>query len=111
MANNPVSGFPDVWGKHGVPLVDHTGPASYVTGGETLGTPTYGGSNVLGTRGYTYVSGGMTNSGTYRVDCLYGGSGVRSQVKLRWTVVATGAQVAATTNLSAETVRLLVIGG
>jgi hypothetical protein len=36
MGNTAVKGYTDVWGKHGAAIYDHTGPASYVTGGEKL---------------------------------------------------------------------------
>ena len=118
MANNPVQGFPDVWGKHSVTVVEHNGPASYVTGGETasLKTPAFGGSTTVGTRGFAYVAGGADYSATYRVDPVYSSAntpnaGIRNAVTLKWTVIATGAEVANATNLSAFTVRLLVVGG
>lgn len=92
MANNPVQGFPDTWGKHAVTVIEHNGPTSYVTGGETaaLATPSWGGSTTVGTRGFSYVSGGIDYAGAYRVDPDYSAAnspnaGIRNQVSLRWT--------------------------
>jgi len=105
MADKSVKGFPDTWGQHGVPLIDHKGPSSYVSGGEVIDAP------FLGPRIYAFIVGGLTNSGTYRVDAIYGGTGLRNSVSLKWTVASTGQEVTSGTNLSSETVRLLVIGG
>ena len=42
----------------------------------------------------------------------YSGSGsISSAMKLHWYVAATGAEVANATNLSGETVRLMILGG
>lgn len=121
MADNPVSGFPDVFGKHGVALVEHTGPASYVqvsgsAGGDVLKTPSFGGSTQVGTRSYAYVDCAMDYSGVYVVYPIYSSlntpnAGIRTQIQLKWVTASTGAEVAPGTNLSAKTVRLLVIGG
>ena len=111
MSNIVVAGVEPWGGRSRAVILDHTGPTSYATGGESLGQSAFGGPNILGLAGFYKVDGGLTMSGTYRVDCIYGGAGVRSTVKLKWTVYATGTEVAAATNLSGETVRLLAIGG
>lgn len=105
MADKTIKGFPDTWGEHNVPLVDHKGPSSYASGGEVITAP------FLGPRIYAFIVGGLTYSGTYRVDAIYGSTGLRSSVNLKWTVASTGQEVAGGVNLSGETVRLLVIGG
>lgn len=113
MSNTPVPGYSDVWGKHGAWSGDHTGPASYTTGGETLGqaSNSYGGVNQFGLRNIDNVVGSVSDSGTYYVLPQFTGTGTRTQFKLLWFVVASGAQVGAAVNLSTETVRLLIIGG
>ena len=94
-------------------MVDHYGPASYVTGGESWPQQsTFGGPNSAGLNGVNWVNGGITEDGTYRVVPVTGGGGSKKgQIKLVWYVVATGAQVAAAVNLSASHLRLLVLGG
>ena len=116
MANNPISGFPDTWGKHGVAIVEHSGPKSYTTGGESLSTPSWGGSNVVGLRGYAFVASGVDYSGTYCVDPIYApantpNAGIRTLIKLIWRNATTDLEPAAATDLSGYTVRLLVVGG
>jgi hypothetical protein len=113
VADKIIAGFADVWGgrTRAVPL-DHTGPASYVTGGETFpAQSTFGGPNSLGLSGVYWSSGGLTESGNYIVVPIFGGgAGVHGTIKLKW-YSAIGTEVTAATNLSAEKIRLLVIGG
>ena len=105
MAVKTVKGFPAAWGAQVVPLVEHPGPFSYIPGGEVVHSgPPF-------PRIFAYIAAGLSYSGTYRVDCLYPSSGLRSAVTLKWTLAATGQEVAGGTNLSGETVRLLVVGG
>lgn len=105
MADTNLKGFPDVWGQHSIPLIDHKGPKSYAQPGELIST---GGE---WPRSFAFVIGGLDYSGTWRVDCGYLNSGLRSQVRLKWIVAATGQEVANGVNLSGATVRLLVVGG
>lgn len=100
-----VKGYVDVWGKHGAAPIDHTGPKSYTTGGETLTASRYG------LRSLDWVGGGITVSGTYEAKGKTIGTGLRTTYKLVWFVVATGAEVTAATDLSAEKVRLFTVGG
>jgi len=100
-----LTGYVDVWGKHGGAPIDHAGPASYTTGGQTLTASKYG------LRSLDYVGGGLSISGTYEAKGKAVKRGLSTTYKLVWYVVATGAEVTAATNLSAETVRLLAIGG
>jgi hypothetical protein len=109
MADTKLDVFPIGAGKF-IPL-DHTGPTSYATGGETIGTS----NNLTGisTQGLSvidFVDGGGSVSGTYFVISYPVGTGSRKTYKLLWFVTATGAQVANAVNLSAETVRLVVVG-
>lgn len=76
----------DIWGsrsKAGHP--DHFGPSSYPTGGEPLSQSQFGGPNPFGLANYKFISGGLSNSGNYRVDTLYGGIGDRTKVFLKWS--------------------------
>ena len=82
---NSVIGVDPVSGRSKWTFLDHYGPTSYVAGGEPLSQSVYGGPNPFGLSGYTYVSGGLTNSGNYRVDTLYGGVGNRTKVFLKWS--------------------------
>jgi hypothetical protein len=94
VANNPVQGFPDTWGKHGVAVIEHNGPSSYVqvaNGGDTaLTTPSWGGSSTVGTRAFSYVDNATDYSGAYQVTPVYSSAntpnaGIRNAVALRWT--------------------------
>lgn len=109
---DPVSGL------NKVITVDHYGPASYTTGGETWPSinpnQVTGGPNSLGEASVINILSlsGVTESGTYRLVPVYSGKGsIRSNVKLVWYVVSTNTQVAAAVNLSAEVIRLSVFGG
>ena len=84
MSNNQLFGADPVNGRSKWTFVDHTGPSSYVTGGETLGQSVFGGPNVLGLSGWQWVSSGITNSQNYRVDAFYSGVGIQQKVFLRW---------------------------
>lgn len=111
--NAQIPGFPDpVGGRSKLQIIDHTGPASYVTGGETFPQQNvYGGPNSIGLAGVLWCSGGFTESGNFYVVPICGGAGkVRGTITLKW-FSAFGTQVTSTSNLSAEVIRLLVIGG
>lgn len=105
MADTVVTGYVDVWGKHAAGPVDHVGPASYSTGGETI-TGSY-----YGLRSLDYVGGGVSESGTYFVLGGPTAGGLRATQKLLWFIASSGAEVGEGTDLSAETVRILVVGG
>ena len=95
--------------------VNHVGPASYPTGGETYGTANnQTGITVQGLATLTNVIGGPSNSGNYFVYAIPQSVGETKTFKLVWVTATTGipttTQVTAATNLNAETVRLLVIG-
>lgn len=99
--------FPFMKGAGGLVcrLVDHDGPASYTTGGETIQAA------ALGFKRIAYIGGGVGSAGgaNFIVPFLLG-KGMRTSFKLGWNVQATGAEVAAATNLSADSVKLLVVG-
>ena len=82
---NPVVGVEPWGGRSRAAFFDHYGPSSYATGGEPL-TPSsaFGGSNQLGLARFTFIDSAITNSGSYRVECLYGGVGTRQSVNLVW---------------------------
>jgi hypothetical protein len=72
---------------------DHTGPTSYATGGEVLGQGAYGGPNIFGLAGfYAVIPCGESVSGNYQVVTNYGGTGVRSSVKLKWKYTGTSGE-------------------
>lgn len=112
MGNTAVSGYTDIFGKHGAWIGDHTGPKSY----STWSAPNTGGDVVAATNfGLRSIDGlfamGISESGTYYVMAKLSstqGASVNTAI-LVWIVAATGNQ--ATGDLSGETVRLLVIGG
>lgn len=95
--------------------VDHAGPSSYTTGGETFGNAnSMTGISVLGLGSLDNVIGGPSNSGNYFVYAIPSGKGERKTFKLVWVTATTGipttTQVTAAVDLSAESVRLLVVG-
>ena len=115
MANTTLPGLQaePVSGRVKWTIMDHTGPASYVTGGETFPFQSpYGGPNNAGLSGVYFVVPCWSQDGTYYVQAKYAGAGaVRGTVQLVWYVAATGAQAASTTPLNGETVRLMILGG
>lgn len=100
-----TTGYVDIWGKHGGAVIDHTGPKSYTTGGQTLTASRYG------LRSLDYVGGGISVSGTYVARGKAVGKGNRTTYTLVWFVVSTGAEVGSGVDLSAETVKLFAVGG
>lgn len=117
MADKALYGRDPVNGRSAWNIVDHYGPASYVVGGETWPqAPAGGGPNAIGLASLQWVSQGITESGTYRIVPIFGGTAgnpapVKQSIKLKWYVVSTGLEVSAAVNLSAEVIRLLAIGG
>lgn len=84
MGDNIIVGR-DPWGGRSCAVFDdHTGPSSYVVGGESLGQSVYGGPNVLGLSGWLKVLGGLTDSGNYSVSPYFKSSGNQQKVWLRW---------------------------
>lgn len=100
-----------------VPL-DHYGPVSYTTNGEVWPPQSvYGGPNSIGLSGLQWVNGGTSESGTYRVIPVFGGTAAggsapnNGSIKLKWITISTNTEVVAGVNLSAEVIRLLAVGG
>lgn len=98
-------GYPDFVGQRGVWCGYALGPASYTTGGETLNAP-----------GFKYYIDSVDGSalsvtGTYLARAIPSGVGPRATWKIMIFVVATGAQVNASTDLSAEKFVLSGKGG
>lgn len=87
----------------------HAGPASYVqisgsTGGDAVQAVEFGMKNMF------RLSGGMSSNGLYQASALNPTDGPVASIRLRWVVVATGAEVAAAVNLSASKVNLEALG-
>ena len=120
-----MDSYPDAWGAHKVSVVPHQGPTLYTVVAEQTAPTLATGGDLLtaaecGMKYIEFVCGGLSDSGTYRVECIpttvsgVVASPTRQPVPtttycLRWVVVATGAEAAAV-DLDAEIVRLLVIG-
>lgn len=123
----PLDGYPDSWGAKRTAVIPHQGPTSYTQITPGVAPALSSGGDLVqaveaGMKLIDFVCGGLTDSGTYRVECLpttvsgIVGSAVQrpaavlTTYRLRWVVVATGAEAAAELDLDAEIVRLLVVG-
>lgn len=117
MADKALYGVDPVNGRSKWNMVDHYGPTSYVTGGETWPQSLAGGGpNAIGLASLQWVSQGVTEDGLYRLIPIFGGTAgnpapVKQSIKIKWIVVSTGNEVASATNLSASVIRLLALGG
>jgi hypothetical protein len=122
----PLDGYPDAIGAHKLSVVGIQGPTSYTqltsaspvaTGGQLIEAATFG------FKGFDFVAGGLSDSGTYRVDAVpyaptgaiatptANTSGATSRYyRLAWYVRATGAEAAGSADLDAEIVRVLAVG-
>jgi hypothetical protein len=117
-----LAGGRDVWGGHGVMIFLYTGPTSYqggAAGGDIIdaiggGTGTQLLASNTGLRTLVAVIPCVSASGTYAIEggpaATLGTAGAARRFLLRWRTFSTGAEVANTTNLSAETAILCVIG-
>jgi hypothetical protein len=121
----PMDMYPDSWGSHRAAVVGHQGPSTYtVVTEQSAPTQATGGDSLTavecGMKYLEFVNGGLSDSGTYRVECFpRTPSGLAANAAyqplpyteygLRWVVVATGAEAGAV-DLSAEYVRLLAVG-
>lgn len=110
--------YPDSFGAHRASIMTITGPASYAaytapsTGGQLVPIEPNSGIKIA-----DIVMNAISRSGLYRVDVVrYEASNVRgmslarASIRLKWTVLATGAETAGAVNLSAEKVDLFVLG-
>ena len=120
-ADSPRNG---AWGDRPYAIIDWAGPASYAqvvndnvppisvpTGGQAITPSAFG--LTAGLEGIFVVGSSLT--GTYTVQAFQAGAGYNQGNNngtwlLRWITAATGAEVAAAVNLSAETVRLIGFG-
>lgn len=117
-ADSPRNG---AWGDRPYAPIDWAGPASYTqivpgvapappTGGQAIAPAAFG--LTAGVEGIFMV--GASISGTYRVvayqTTMYNKGYGNVTWALQWITSATGAEVAALTNLSAEFVRLIAFG-
>lgn len=85
-------------------VYDHTGPASYQTGGETVPASDFGMATVDSVT--TPQAQGYTLSGNYIVVVLYALALDNQSVILAWYYASSGQQVAQGTNLAGEHIRL-----
>lgn len=91
-------------GPYRARLVDHDGPASYTTGGETITAISLGFKRIL------YVNASGIDDGSGFTSVRHSTKKSQISFRLQWYVASTGAEVANATNLSARFVRLLVVG-
>lgn len=111
------AGGRDVWGGHGVFFCNYVGATSYQggsLGGDILDA--IGGLSQLGAantplRNIDMVICGNSISGTYKLEAYSLAAGPSKRWLVRWFTIATAAEVVNTTNLSAETGILTIIGG
>lgn len=121
----PLDGYPTSFGSSRASVFPHQGPVLYdpvvegvapalATGGDLVEAVT------AGMKYFDFVVGGLSDSGAYRVETApvaeSGDPANPSKLgqpsttyRLRWVVVATGAEAAAI-DLSAEVVRLFALG-
>lgn len=120
MSDKTVIGVDPVNGRSKLTYVDHSGPKSYVTGGEVWPQQSvFGGPNSVGLNDVSWVNGGITEDGLYFVVPVFGGTGAtKATIKLIWYSTASPAapgdfpaQPTAATDLSASHIRLAVLGG
>ena len=106
MANTKLPGYPGPsgGGKMRV-VVDHDGPGSYTTGGETI-TPA-----IFGMKYFDSIIAGLSSDSANYVWPVIAAKGPRTTAKLFWVVLSTGAEVGSTVDLHAKFVRLTITGG
>ena len=116
----PLDGYPTSFGSSRACVLGIAGPASYtaITPGTAPAVATGGQSisaSSFGMKFFDYAIAGMSDSAVYRVECIPGArsglgpKGATTTYRLRWVVVATGAEAGAI-DLSAEIVRVFAIG-
>lgn len=126
--NIPVPNYPSVYGPSKVNLVDHVGPANYVTGGESILPSWFGFPAYIETVGSEFSGNSFSTNyyvrivppaNSFNANELYASTwGANASnannvnsLQLLWYYSANNNQVAANTNLSAEGVRLRAYGG
>lgn len=122
MANRILPGYNMPVGEKIDLIIDHDGPSSYTnsgvfsTSGETLNASDIGlgglemvNAGMLSSDGLNFVQITPTNQSTSTTAVGTGGNALTS-VKIHWYVLASGAEVANGTNLSAKSIRLHIRG-
>lgn len=116
MALRPLDNYPSAHGPQMASVFPHKGPASYVQIVVATDTGDRANGSEAGMKYFDYMIGGLTDSGTFRVECIppnpsTPNTGAPNKFYLlRWVVVATNAEVAGAFNLGAEFVRLFALG-
>jgi len=112
----PLHGYPQSIGASVLSILPHTGPASYVQVVHATGVGDSVSGPEAGLKYFDWVSGGLTDSGTYRIEAAPttastspAGAAAPTYL-LKWVVVSSGAEVTAAVDLSAQIVRLMAIG-
>jgi hypothetical protein len=92
MSDKTVIGVDPVNGRSKLVYVDHAGPASYTTGGESWPQQSsLGGPNAVGLNDITWCNGGYTEDGKYFVLPIFGGAGaLKGTIKLKWFSAGSG---------------------
>lgn len=103
MANTGIKDARDTWGIRFAHTIDHDGPASYTTGGETIPASVFGFKFIA-----AVIAHGSDNSAHVCVP-VFTGKGAKTSFKLMW-ILTGGLEVANAVNLSARFVRLTVYG-
>ena len=114
-----LDGYPTPWGASFASVITLSGPASYVQ----FTAPSTGGQDVrslpeAGPKTVDFAIGGSSDDGTHRVEVVHyeagavpgGGTLANATFVLKWYVIATGAEVGAGVDISAQIVRVLVVG-
>ena len=105
-------GYPTTLGSKRLALLPNRrpGPSAYT---QVTTGPLAGGDVVnavdFGFKFIENIDGGITSDGLFRVEPIMADAPAKSVI-LRWTVVATGAQVAGAFNLSASFINLIALG-
>lgn len=116
-----LAGYDTAIGNKWEVVYDLPGPASYATGGETITAAQFGHGGIefvvpvqwtLQTVNSQLVVVPTSMSGNYFVGIKFTNTSLKDQavasVTLQWYVTSTGAEVAASTSLSGEHVRLKI---
>jgi hypothetical protein len=117
MADQVLPGYPVPHGGRQEWVLQHAGPALYATGGETFDIAHLNGGGVIDYIEAAGLSFNSATSGTYYVKAFYPiGQGVAGasgsvNVVLKWYNVSDNNEVTSQTVLTAEFIRLRVIGG
>lgn len=96
--------YPDLIGRRSCVAGNIVGPKSYATGGDPV---------QVGQFNYyiDHMVGSFSVSGTYYGIAIPSGPLPRATWKMIWRVTSTNAEVSSTTDLSAETMIVSVLGG